>query len=278
MLEKILRYAIKIAAVLLTAPATIEVAGSLYPDVIWQRIMVQLAGLVLVEGALLLGWHMLDTETKATTGQRTLYAVLAGVAYGVLWVIALAHGEGAVGVSFRLTLGVLLGYSVFESGLLANISFKRTVDRDITKHWKVKRHRQAAEVKIAKLEVDNWQALEVQRLALALERGGKSLDSQHIEALATIADQHSDLSTPKRGDLEAINKRRKVNREQRLELFGKYIAAHPELPASAVVEWSMVRFGVAESTAWRDYSELRPEVATAPTSPASNGNGHKVTN
>jgi hypothetical protein len=277
MLERILRYGIKIAAVMLTAPATIEVAGSLYPDVIWQRVIVQIAGLVLVEGALLLGWHMLDTESKATTGQRALYAVLAGVAYAVLWVIALAHGEGAVGVAFRLTLGVLLGYSVFESGLLANISFTRAVDRDITKHWRVKRHRQKAEVKIAKLQVDNWEALEVKRLTLALERGEKSLDTQHIDALSMIPDHNSDFDTPSRGDIEVINKRRKVNREKRLDLFGKYIATHPDLPASALVEWLMVRFGVAESTAWRDYGELRPQVATAPTSPASNGNGHKVT-
>jgi hypothetical protein len=278
MLEKILRYGIKIAAVMLTAPATIEVAGSLYPDALVYRLIVQCAGLVLVEGALLLGWHMLDTESKATTGQRTLYASLAGVAYFVLWVIAWFHGEGIVGVAFRLTLGVLLAYSVSESGLMANISFKRQVDRDITKHWKVKRHRQAAEVKIAKLEVDHWQALEVKRLTLALELGTTTLDTQHIEALAMAGDQHSDLNTPSRGDIEVINKRRKVNREKRLDLFGKYIAGHPELPASALVEWLMVRFGVAESTAWRDYAELRPDIATALTSPASNGNGHKVTN
>lgn len=272
MLEKILRYGIKIAAVLLTAPATIEVAGSLYPDALVYRVLVQIAGLILVEGALLLGWHMLDTETKATTGQRGLYAVLAAVGYGVLWVIAWAHGEGAVGIAFRLTLGVLLGYSVFESGLLANISFKRQIDRDITKHWKVKRHRQAAEVKIAKLEVDNWQALEVKRLTLALERGSKSLESQHIDALTVIGDAHSEPSNPNQGGLDTINRKRKFNRQQRLELFSKYIAAHPELPASALVEWLIVRCGVADSTAWRDYSELRPQ---ATTSPISNGNGHK---
>ena len=275
MLEKILRYGIKIAAVMLTAPATIEVAGSLYPDQLVWRLMVQAGGLVLVEGALLLGWHMLDTETKATSGQRGLYAVLAGVAYFVLWVIAWFHGEGVVGIAFRATLGVLLGYSVFESGLLANISFKRQVERDITKHWRVKGHRQKAEVKIAKLEVNNWEALEVKRLTLELERGQKSLESQHIEALAVTVDQRSDLSTPKRNDIEAINTRRKVSREKRLELFGKYIAGHSEMPASALVEWLMVRFGVAESTAWRDYSELRPEAPTSPVNGSNGHNGHK---
>lgn len=263
MLEKILRYGIKIAAVLLTTPATIAVAGSLYPDQPIMRLMVQAAGLVLVEGALLLGWHMLDTEKQATTAQRILYAVIATVGYLVLWVIAVAHGEGIAGIAFRATLGVLLFYSVAESGILAGIKLQRAADRDIAKHWRVAGYRRQAEIKIARLKVDSWSQLEAKRIGLELERDSGSLE--------VTVNQDSDLTTPTRGDLESINKRRKVQRAQRHAAFRRYLVGHPELPASAAVEWAVVRFGVAESTAWRDYSELKPE----PVATNGNGNGHK---
>ena len=139
-LEKLLRSAIKIAAVALTAPATWAVAGNLYDSPI-QRVIVQLAALVLVEAALLLGWHMLDNSSSATSAQRMLYAVLTVTAYGVLWTVAIAHGEGLAGIGFRATLGVLIGYSVIESGLLAGVKLRQQADRDITRHRAVKRHR-----------------------------------------------------------------------------------------------------------------------------------------
>jgi predicted Rossmann fold nucleotide-binding protein DprA/Smf involved in DNA uptake len=116
--------------------------------------IVQLAALVLVEGALLLGWYMLDNSTRATALQRSLYATLTVTAYGVLWAVAIAHGEGLAGIGFRATLGVLIAYSVIESGLLAGIKLRQQADRDITRHRAVKRHRR-------KLAIDDAKAADV---------------------------------------------------------------------------------------------------------------------
>jgi hypothetical protein len=137
-LEKTIKALIKVAAVALTSPATWTVAGELYTNPA-QRLLVQVAALVLVEGALLLGWHMLDTNLNAAPAQRWLYAVLTVVAYLVLWMVAIRHGEGLAGIGFRATLGVLIGYSVIESGILAQIKLKQRADRDITKHLRVRR-------------------------------------------------------------------------------------------------------------------------------------------
>jgi hypothetical protein len=137
-LEKTIKALIKVAAVALTSPATWTVAGELYTNPV-QRLLVQIAALVLVEGALLLGWHMLDTNLNAAPAQRWLYAVLTVVAYFVLWMVAIRHGEGLAGIGFRATLGVLIGYSVIESGILAQIKLRQRADRDITKHLRVRR-------------------------------------------------------------------------------------------------------------------------------------------
>ncbi len=194
--EKLLKNSIKIAAVALTSPATWTVAGSLYENG-FQRILVQLAALILVEGALMLGWWQLDNDRKAEMPQRVLYAVLAGVAYIALWSVAIAHGEGAAGITFRLTLGVLLGYSVFESGILANIRLRRSADRNIEAHYSVKRYRRKraisharneidAEFKIAsaQLSVDTEMARET--LRFTRERRLKGLSLDHQSALADL--------------------------------------------------------------------------------------------
>jgi hypothetical protein len=108
---KTLKTLIKVAAVALTSPATISVAGSLYPADPILRPVVSVAALILVEGCLLLGWEMLDQQGKnATMIQRWLYAGLAWVAYFSLFVIALNHNEGMAGLTFRLTFGMMLVY------------------------------------------------------------------------------------------------------------------------------------------------------------------------
>lgn len=119
---KTLKTLIKLAAVALTSPATVAVAGSLYPTDPVLRTTVSIAALVLVEGCLLLGWEMLDRHgNTATMIQRWLYAGLAWVAYFSLFVIALNHHEGVSGLTFRLTLGVMLIYASIEAGLIASI-------------------------------------------------------------------------------------------------------------------------------------------------------------
>ena len=138
---KLLKTLIKLAAVALTSPATVAVAGSLYPDYPITRTVVSAVALILVEGCLLLGWQMLDNQGKhATMAQRWLYAGLAWVAYVALFGIALYHNEGAAGLAFRLTLGVMLLYASFEAGLLASVKEQKQAEEDILKDWRVKRY------------------------------------------------------------------------------------------------------------------------------------------
>jgi hypothetical protein len=194
--EKLLKNSIKIAAVALTSPATWTVAGGLYENA-FQRILVQLAALVLVEGALMLGWWQLDNDRKAEMPQRVLYATLALVSYIALWSIAIAHGEGAAGITFRLTLGVLLGYSVFESGILANIKLRRSADRNIESHYTVKRYRRKraitharkeidAEFKIASAELAVNTEMARETLRFTRERRLKGLTLDHESALSDL--------------------------------------------------------------------------------------------
>jgi hypothetical protein len=120
---KALKTLIKLAAVMLTSPATVAVASSLYPDHPITKVTVSVASLILIEGCLLLGWEMLDQQGKhATMTQRWLYAGLMWVAYLSLFGIALYHNEGGAGFAFRATLGVILLYTSIEAGLLARHS------------------------------------------------------------------------------------------------------------------------------------------------------------
>ena len=72
--------------------------------------------------------------------QRWLYAGLVWVAYFSLFGIALYHDEGIAGLSFRLTLGVMLIYASTEAGLLVSVKTQKQAERDISKDWHVKRY------------------------------------------------------------------------------------------------------------------------------------------
>lgn len=216
-LEKLLRSTIKIAAVALTAPATWAVAGNLYASPL-QRIVVQLAALALVEGALLLGWHMLDTNGKATTAQRVLYASVTIVAYAVLWMIAIRHGEGLAGIGFRGTLGVLIGYSIFESGILANIKIKRQADRNITAHWKVKRYRRRLAIADAKAAADvEFSLLAAQRevdaiVTAEIVKRDKSKRLKEVKAGAVTLSHETPVTVTKRKRPKSLSKAKALDK------------------------------------------------------------------
>ncbi len=152
---KALKTLIKLAAVALTSPATVAVASSLYPGPRITQVVVSVAALVLVEGCLLLGWEMLDSQGKnATMAQRWLYAGLTWVAYFSLFGIALYHNEGLAGLAFRLTLGVMLLYASAEAGLLASVKLQQQAERDILKDWPVKRYARRLARQSAKADLD----------------------------------------------------------------------------------------------------------------------------
>lgn len=176
--DKAVRTAIKIAAVVFTAPATYEVAGSLYPD--WSplaRLPIQIAGLVLIEGALLMGWQQLDHNDKAEPAERWLYTAITLLAYVALLYIAVIH-EGWAGWVFRLTLAAVIGYSVLESGILAKLADQRRADRSVDSSRSVRREKRRQEQNTAIL-----------RYKLTGERERQLLEAEHSSLLeANLAD------------------------------------------------------------------------------------------
>ncbi len=186
-LEKILKGTIKLAAVCLTAPATLAVASTLYADWGAWRWVTAAAALLLVEGALLLGWHLLDSQGKtATGGQRSLYAALVIVAYVVLWAIALAHNEGLAGIAFRATLGVLIAYSLAEAGILAGLRQDSAVLRDATRDRKVRRHQKQLAVKDAVASLDTEYAIKAQQRANWQAEQSKALELEHSSVMSSL--------------------------------------------------------------------------------------------
>lgn len=186
-IETVFKWLIKGAAVCLTAPATLAVASTLYSDFgIWSNVTA-VSALVLVEGALLLGWHLLDTQGKAaTSGQRGLYAALVVVAYVVLWAVALAHGEGLVGIAFRGTLGVLIVYSLAEAGILAGLRQDSAVRRDVSNDRKVRKHQRKLAVNDAIEQLDTEYAIKAkQRVNYATEQG-KALELEHSAVMSSL--------------------------------------------------------------------------------------------
>jgi IclR helix-turn-helix domain len=144
---------IKIAAFAYTAPATIAVAQG----PLWQK----LAGLILIEGALMMGWSLLDYRKQDATLQRVTYAIVAGLGYIGLWWIALVH-EGFTGVVFRLTLGGLLLFSVIDSGILATLRSDEATDKNILRDWTVRRHARNTRRLLAKEHI-NFEAEQERR-------------------------------------------------------------------------------------------------------------------
>lgn len=295
---KNVRTAIKWAAVIFTAPATFEVAGGLYPAWAWYtRLPIQLAGLVLIEGALLLGWSQLDHNDKAEPAERWLYTGITALAYVALLYISVLH-EGWQGWIFRLTLAAVIGYSVLESGILASLADKRRADRNVDGSRQVKRERRKLERETRKLELQSehgLQRLEVQlreearadELRKRYERVSRKAQQEHRQELRVLEGGESPQGT--RGTLlrgnppysvERLNAEKRLTREQRLEQLLEFASSNPELQPSEVVEWAQRELGVAESTAWSYWSELKPELGLEgtgefPSAPASNGNGHK---
>lgn len=183
--ERLLKNIIKFAAVALTSPATLEVAGKLYGEHPIYRGFVQIAALILVEGALLLGWYQLDNNRQATMPQRVLYAALTGIAYVALWSIAIAHGEGAAGITFRLTLGVLLSYSVFESGILGNLRIKRATERDPYKYPKVKRAKKQAAIRVATKQIEINELAKMETITAEPSANARKDTPQKVSAKTT---------------------------------------------------------------------------------------------
>lgn len=234
---KALKTLIKLSAVALTSPATVAVAGSLYPSNPITRVIVSIAALILIEGCLLLGWEMLDQQGKnATVPQRWLYAGLAWIAYFSLFGIALYHNEGVAGIAFRLTLGVMLVYASAEAGLMAAVKTEEKTDKDILKDWRVKRYARKLARKSAMSDLDLTYSMckldrEAQEKVYTLQKERETqqllqrVKSEHTtDPLGAVEKAKFDTTT-----LEQANKKRQLSKRDAMNRTLQILSEDPTI-------------------------------------------------
>jgi hypothetical protein len=259
---KTLKTLIKLAAVALTSPATVSVASSLYPIDPILRVVVSVAALILVEGCLLLGWEMLDQQGKnATIVQRWLYAGLAWVAYFSLFVIALNHNEGVSGLTFRLTLGVMLIYTSIEAGLLAGIKREGQADRDIFTDWQVKRYARKLARKLAIADLDSTARMRlIEREAaeklysLQKEQETKKCvqEIQSESSLDTTVFVETMKSSVSTNSLDKVNKKRQISKRHALDKTLQILSENPTVHPSEIA----AQIGKSRQTVYDYFNEL----------------------
>lgn len=262
-MEKILKLLIKAAAVVLTVPATIQLSGALYPDDPILRVMVQAAGVVLIEGAMLLGWHGLDSNTGSTRpAQLWLYAALVAVAYLGLNGIAVLHGEGFTGLIFRATLGVLIAYSIVDSGILTSVRLAQSADRSIRTTARVRRHaRKCAEaVAIAEQDMERDLALDAIARKRTLEKSRLSVQSE--ADMKAVRAASSPPSTSASSPNKSTSRKRPArtlpdtSRTNRLPVLASIVQSSPDADKAALIRAYRDVTGVGRSTAYADFEAL----------------------
>jgi hypothetical protein len=259
---KTLKTLIKSAAVALTSPATVSVASSLYPNNLIVRTVVSIAALILIEGCLLLGWEMLDQQGKnASMAQRWLYAALAWVAYFSLFVIALNHNEGTTGLTFRLTLGVMLVYASVEAGLLAGIKREGKADRDIFADWQVKRYARKLARKSAIADLDSTSRMrqidrEASEKLYSLQKEQET-EKRILEIQSRISLDMPPLvdtvkTTVSTGSLDAFNRKRGLSKGQALDRTLQILSDNPSANPSEIAS----QIGRSRQTVYGYFDEL----------------------
>src|SRR5258705_9505217 len=259
---KTLKTLIKLAAVALTSQATVSVASSLYPTDPVLRVVVSVAALILVEGCLLLGWEMLDQQGKnATIIQRWLYAGLAWVAYFSLFVIALNHNEGVSGLTFRLTLGVMLVYASIEAGLLASIKREGQADRDIFTDWQVKRYSRKLARKSAMADLESTARMrQIDRESIekvyVLQKSRQTEEHvQNIEARDSLCGQdgvEKVKSTVSNSPLDKANRKRHRSKQRALDKMLEILSANPAMSPPEIA----MKIGKSRQTVYDYFDEL----------------------
>jgi hypothetical protein len=290
--NKLLGWIVKVAGLIICAPVTFLVAGQLFGDIQVEalRLIVQLAAVLLVEGVLLSNWLLLEFDRNAAPEIKTRYALTALGMYAGLWILAWQHGEGPAGLVFRAALGAALIGSGWDTYVTTWQKITARADRDATTDRGVKGHRRKLAIRDAKEsasvdfeilreERELQKVVKLEEIRAHKDRALKGVQLEHKRELRKLAGEFSDLETPRRSDqggpkrggsypypVGKINQRRRMEKSERLEAFGAHLVEHPEKGPTALVEWAVEAFGVAESTAWEDLKRLRPEQG-------SNGNG-----
>jgi hypothetical protein len=274
-MEKYIKHGLKIAGFCFTAPATIAVAGALYPQADLFTWIAQASGLMLVEGVMLLGWWMLDNTPTATPAQRWLYAAMAFIGFVDLTVIAATHGEGWAGLAFRAPLLVAIVYSIVESGILADIHFNTDGARDILKDFQVRMHARKLERKEAKAERAAMHAVRIAFLD-AEQQGGLHAAAKYAESLTARIDATHDAesaithdathTTPMQSKWDQWIDPRTAAKDDTKAAVAAVLQTEPDISSYELAK----RIGKSETTARR----YRKELAAAEYASAIRDNGH----
>lgn len=223
--NKALNGLIKIAGLIITAPVTWLVAGRVFADIeiVALRYVMQAAAVGLVEFVFLSNWLLLEHDKNAPTEIKTRYALTAASLYVGLWVLALSHGEGLIGMIFRASLGAALVGSGWDTYVLAWQKVMARADRDIKSLPKVRRHALKRQEELALMEIDAQHKVSTARLELQTsvslsavkleaERCQQAVASEHRQQLEKVS-QTEGFPYPLPKARDTANQRKRERRD-----------------------------------------------------------------
>ena len=177
----------KLAGVVVTSAATIEVADEAFSNIEqpWLTV-IKVGALILVEGAFIASWLAIDTQHSAPMQMKVAWAITLLVIYFALLVLAINHGEGAAGWAFRAVLFVMICRSIYEAGVYEVLKNQRKAERDIRSSFAVRRiGRQLAKKDAIKaLNMESAQANYARELGTEVARA--KIEAEHEAALIEV--------------------------------------------------------------------------------------------
>ncbi len=185
--QRIIDLLMKIAGVVVTSAATIEVAHTAFGDIAepWLTV-IKVGALILIEGAFIASWLAIDTQHSAPMPMKIAWAITLIVIYVALLIIALNHGEGAAGWAFRAVLLVMILRSIYEAGVYEVLKNQRKEERNISSSFKVRRvGRQLAKADAIKaLNMESAQSNYARELGSEVARA--KIEAEHEAALIDV--------------------------------------------------------------------------------------------
>lgn len=185
--QRIIDLLMKLAGVVVTSAATIEVAHSAFGNIEepWLTV-IKVGALILIEGAFIASWLAIDTQHSAPMPMKVAWAITLIVIYVALLIIALNHGEGAAGWAFRAVLLVMILRSIYEAGVYEVLKTQRKEERNIGSSFKVRRvGRQLSKTDAIKaLNMESAQANYARELGSEVARA--KIEAEHEAALIDV--------------------------------------------------------------------------------------------
>jgi hypothetical protein len=185
--QRVIDILMKLAGVVVTSAATLEVAQKAFGDTAepWLTV-IKVGALILVEGAFIASWLAIDTQHSAPMPMKVAWAITLLVIYVALLIIALNHGEGAAGWAFRAVLFVMIMRSIYEAGVYEVLKNQRKEERDVRSSFAVRRIGRQLTKKdaIKALNMESAQANYARELGSEVARA--KIEAEHEAALIDV--------------------------------------------------------------------------------------------